>query len=50
MAMKAKAASDTRTDDLSARLPIRSSASNTITSTAALMPNNAPSIGPKPRP
>ena len=34
----------------SARLPMRSSASTTITSTAALMPNSAPSIQATPRP
>ena len=44
MPTKADAASATSSAVLSARLPMRISASTTITSTAALMPNSAPSI------
>ena len=50
MPMKASAASATSSRDLSERRPMRISASTTITSTAALMPNNAPSITGTPRP
>ena len=43
-------ASASSSEVLSARLPMRMSASSTMTSTAALMPNSAPSTTEKPRP
>ena len=48
--MKAASASPISSDVFSARLPMRISASTTITSTAALMPNSAPSTIENPRP
>ncbi len=50
MPTKAAPAIPSSTEVLSARLPIRISASTTITSTAALMPNSAPSMSGMPRP
>src|SRR3982751_972674 len=50
MAMKARAATPTRKRVFSARRPMRMSASMTITRTAALMPNSAPSTAGMPRP
>ena len=47
---KASAAIAISSPDLSERLPMRISASTTITSTAALMPSSAPSITGMPRP
>ena len=50
MPMKARAATPISRRDLSERRPMRISASTTITSTAALMPNSAPSTTGTPRP
>ncbi len=50
MPIKAAAAIATSNPVFSARRPIRISASTTITSTAALIPNSAPSISGSPCP
>jgi hypothetical protein len=50
MPTKAKPDNAISSSVFSARLPMRQSASITITSTAALMPNSAPSIAATPRP
>jgi hypothetical protein len=50
MPMKAAPATPMRRRVFSERRPIRNSASTTITSTAALIPNSAPSTAGTPRP